>query len=98
MSATAAPPDDLITQLRSNRGATVRQHVLDQLAELELRVSFAIRGGLVREDYRQLEASLLAVRAGRDTLNRLNLQHEPPAKGDALSGFIGQSTSNPPRG
>lgn len=98
MSTTATPADDLITKLRSNQGATVRQHVLDQLAELELRVSSAIRAGLVREDYRQLEASLLAVRAGRDTLSRLNLQHGSLARGDALSGLIGQSISSPPRG
>jgi hypothetical protein len=98
VSTVATPADDLITQLRSNRGAVVRQHLLDQLAELELRVSSAIRAGLAREDYRQLEASLLAVRAGRDTLSRLNLQHEPPARGNALSGFFGHPISNPPRG
>jgi len=88
VSGVADGDDDLISQLRSDRGPAVRQSVLEQLSDLELRVTAALRAGMARGDYQPLESALLAVRAGRDTLNRLNLQQTQATGDSVLQGIV----------
>lgn len=66
-------PADLLETLSGPQGAAHREQVLAQLADIESRLMLAGERGAPAQQYADLEAALLAVRSGMDTLRRLEL-------------------------
>lgn len=65
--------DDLIEQLRGPEGARVRVRLLDQLADLALRLEKAKRSGLAPEAYTRVQVALAAVESAKSTLDSIRV-------------------------
>lgn len=93
MSADTLAAEDLITRLRSEAGPAERARLLSRLGELETRVQESLRSGQQRPAFEQLESVVLAIRAGRDTLNRLSLNGPAPGQGPLDGSLLGPKLS-----
>ncbi|MEK0419027.1 MAG: hypothetical protein RI949_3033 [Pseudomonadota bacterium] len=63
--------ENLVEGLRGPESQQFRARLVDRLKELEIRLQAEAAIGTPTTEFRQLQAALLAVRAGLDTLHRL---------------------------
>jgi hypothetical protein len=63
--------ENLVEGLRGPESQQLRARLVDRLKDLEIRLQAEAAIGTPTREFRQLQAALLAVRAGLDTLHRL---------------------------
>lgn len=76
-SRSWADIEDLAEALRGGQGPRLRADILDHLRTLESALAAQAAQGAAPEVYADLQAALLAVRAGADTLRLLDMPDVP---------------------
>ena len=79
-------PADIFEALKGPEGHHVREGLKTRLTQMESRLKSRMDLGTCATEFSTLESALLAVRAGLDTLSRLELTDRGPVLGPLVDG------------
>jgi hypothetical protein len=74
-------PAEMIEALKGPDGLAHRQALQSRLVQMQIRLKLLMDQGASAHEFSQLESALLAVRAGLDTLSRLQMANQTPNAG-----------------
>ena len=79
-------PVDLIEALQGPDGFAQRDALQNRLLQVQMRLKSRLDRGASADEFSELESALLAVRAGLDTLARLQVTDRVPELGPLVDG------------